>query len=1118
MTEYRWLVEMTEYGFGGGQFPKWELGEECFAFGHYFLTMFGWYGRRPPKRILAARPTMKTRALKLAAGLWIAAGCACAQGILPANDGALDLGDTLVGVPVVRWYKVQQPLVSLTATTDNTVFGVALVADTGNGHGTLPAAEFAQSVTANCNNCWVGVQFYSQVVGAASSSLALTASGGAGTETVSLAAGAVADTGLVMTPLTQDFASVAVHSSSAPVTFTMANLLTSQAAVTVQSVSVSGDFVVVPNGSGGASCAVSLVPTGSCSVQVSFAPSANGERDGVLSVVTSGGTATVALTGNGTTDPGVALNPVALNFASVPGAAAQTVVITNTGAMTVTVGSVSASEPSFRVSSGCGVLLAGASCNVSVGFTPQSTTVLGTLTVPVRSGPTLTNYSVALNGGYTAQDAGLEVVAGEVEFGATATGALEASRLFTVNNLTAKDMTVAFAMPREFPLTPGVAPCATLEANGSCSFSASFLPVTGGPLTGTVVAQGTPTDGSAAVQGLAYLQGYGTPTGMLAITGYAIPNTPLGFGEVTSGQSVSHVLTLANSGGGTVTVRRITSEPPFLSTSTCGTALAAGARCTVTVTYAPVYVVSASDGGAPRTDTGTMSIESDAVSSPDAVAMTGIALPVVGTPTSPAVVSGFGLSEGALTFGNTQVGNVSAAQTVTLTNTGTTVVHVLSMVVSTDFGVSSTCGTVAAGASCAFSLTFAPTTATSAAVRSGTLEVLSDAGTSLEFVSLVGVSTPAALTLSPAALDFGTVNVGTRESLSVSVSNAGSVGVTFLGLTVSGDYTVNAGTCPAVGSVLGVGETCVLTVTFQPMATGTRSGTLSLSSDASQVPLTVALSGVGAEGTLTVTPGALAFGGVDVGFSEQLTVTLLNTGSAAVTGISGAIGGVNAGDFAVTVPCSVTTLAPRQSCAETVTFTPAAVGARAATLSVASSDPNGAAVVALGGTGLEGGSFVLTVDGGSSASETVASGSPGSYALLLTPSGGFSGNVALTCSPLTAGADLSCSLLAPTLTVGGAAVSSTATISTIASDGGAAVGLLAGLFVLPLGWRRRRGVLLGMAVMAGCGWLVGCGGGGAGVTSNVRTTPAGTYQYRVTASSTGGAVVSSSVTLTLVVQ
>ena len=231
---------------------------------------------------------MKIRAVTLAVGLVITAN-ACAQGILPANSGTLNLGQTLVGVPVVNWYKVQQPLVSLTATTDGALFGVALVADTGSGHGTLPAAGFAHSVTANCNNCWLGVQFYSQVVGAASASLVLTASGGEVTETVVVQGDAFPGAGLVMSPLAQDFGRVAVHSSSAPVTIVMANLLASLAAVTVESVSVTGDFELVSNDSGGAGCAGTVVAMGSCFAAVSFAPSAIGQREGVLSVVTSGG-------------------------------------------------------------------------------------------------------------------------------------------------------------------------------------------------------------------------------------------------------------------------------------------------------------------------------------------------------------------------------------------------------------------------------------------------------------------------------------------------------------------------------------------------------------------------------------------------------------------------------------------------------------------------------------------------------------------------------------------------------------------------------------------------------------------------------------------------------------
>jgi len=457
-----------------------------------------------------------------------------------------------------------------------------------------------------------------------------------------------------------------------------------------------------------------------------------------------------------------------------------------------------------------------------------------------------------------------------------------------------------------------------------------------------------------------------------------------------------------------------------------------------------------------------------------------------------------------------------------LTNTGTTTIHIQSTLVSTDFAATSNCTTLLPGAACSFSVEFTPTAATTTTGRSGTLEILSDAGTSLEFISLVGISQVSPLTLSPVALNFGTVNVGASDALSVTVTNSGSVPVTFLGLTTNGDYSVAAGMCPAIGSTLAAGVSCVLTVTFRPTATGTRTGTLSLSSDATQLPLTVSLTGIAVEAHLKVTPGSLAFGSVDSGFSAALTLTLLNTGSASVTGIANAMSGTNAAEFVVTAPCSTTTLAPNQGCTEIVTFTPSAIGASTATLTIASSDPEGPAIIALSGTGLKAGSFVLTANGSSAASVTVASGSPAKYMLLLTPTNGFTGPVALTCTPITAGEYTSCSLLASTLTLGSSALTSTATINTITSNSGETVIALSYLLLAPLGLlKRRRKSLITLTLMSFFGLgsvsLSGCGGGPKSGSSAL-TTPAGTYQYQVTASSTSGAVVASTVTLTLVVK
>jgi hypothetical protein len=1044
--------------------------------------------------------------------------------ILPANNGTLAVGQTFTGEPIVAWYKLQQAIASLTAVSGSAQFGVVLVEDNGSGHGSPAASAFTQSATLACADCWLGVQFLSQTAGTQAGTLTLTSTAGGNAYVLALTATALPVQGVLLTPLTEDFGTVAINSSSAPVTFTLTDLLASASAVTVQSVAVAGDFTLSANTTGGAACSGTLAATASCFVQVVFSPTATGQRSGTLTVVTSGGTVTAALTGYGMADPGLAINPTSLTFANAPGSGAtqQTVVLSNTGAVAETVGAVTASDPSFTASSGCATLLPGTMCSIAVIFTPQTATTAGTLTIPVTSmvnGQALSaTYTVALTGAYTTQGAGLQMLPGPVNFGSTATGSLGATRMLTLNNLSGKALVVSFMMPREFPLaTPGA--CPTLAAGASCTFAVSFLPVTGGALTGSVVANGVPTDGSAAVQTLGYMLGYGAASGALTVSGQAIPFSPVSFGQVTSGQSMQQTLTLTNSGTANLTVHRMTTAPPFYSTSNCGAVMAAGASCSVVLTYAPSYELTSSQSTVPRQDSGTLTIESDAATSPDTVSLAATVAPVVSSsPASSAALDSYALSESALTYANTQVGSASAVQAVSLTNVGTATIHVLSVSAPVDFTTTTTCATLLPGAVCTLSVAFTPTAGSSTTLRSGAVQLLTDASDSLEYISVMGTSSAAPLTLSPAALDFGTVNVGANDSVALTVSNTSTTPVMFTTASATGDYAVSSGTCPASGSSLAGGSSCTLNVTFTPTATGTRTGTLSLATNATPLPLTDALTGVGVQAHLQVTPGALAFGSVDVGAPASLTLTLLNTGSATVTNIANAIAGAGAAAFLVAVPCPVTSLAPNQGCTETVTFTPPASGASVATLMVASSDPAGPAVIALSGTGIAGGSFVLTVSGGSAATVTVASGSPASYPLTLTPLNGFTGPVALTCTPVNAGQYASCSLLASSLTLNGGPQTSTATLNTISSQArGVFVGmsLLFGVgFFAP---RRRRfaSALLLMVAGASCLSLGGCGSGPA---KKVLYTPAGMYQYTVTASATGGLPQSSTVTLNLVVQ
>ncbi len=370
-----------------------------------------------------------------------------------------------------------------------------------------------------------------------------------------------------------------------------------------------------------------------------------------------------------------------------------------------------------------------------------------------------------LTGAYTTEDEGLEIVVDDAEYGPQAAGASGVTRQFTIDNLTAKPLSLAIALPRQFVLSG--APCAGLAPNASCNFSVSFLPLDNGDLTGTLFATGTPTDGSATLDGIGYVEGYGLGGGTLAVTGGLQPGGILSFGQVPSGQSVQKILTLTNaSSTATLTIRRITSEWPFLSTTTCGTTLAPAATCTVTLTYTPTNQVAAGSSPPPTTaDSGELAIESDAGSSPDLIDLTGSSTPVyVTSPTNVAPLATITPSQSSLTFANTMVGNVSAPQTVTLDNTGTATLNILGLQTTPDYTVSSNCASIVPGASCTLTVTFTPQYSTQQGSGSGqrasAIEVSSNATTSLEFISVVGVSSPSSLTIAQSSLNFGTVPVG----------------------------------------------------------------------------------------------------------------------------------------------------------------------------------------------------------------------------------------------------------------------------------------------------------------------------------------------------------------------
>ena len=246
----------------------------------------------------------------------------------------------------------------------------------------------------------------------------------------------------------------------------------------------------------------------------------------------------------------------------------------------------------------------------------------------------------------------------------------------------------------------------------------------------------------------------------------AISPTNLAFGTQPVGvTSVPKTVTLTNN----------TSDPiPFSAASisftganaanfaspsnTCGASIAAGASCTVSVTFTPAGI-----GPASATLVITVVITNGGVSGSQSfdVSLTG---------TGSAALPGVGFAPTSLTFSGQLLTTTSAAKTVTLTNTGSGSLTINAIGISGDFAQTNTCGALpaalAAGANCVISVTFAPT---AVGARTGTLTVTDTAGGSPHTVPLTGTGWDFTLT----APSTATVRAGQSVNFTVTMTPLG---------------------------------------------------------------------------------------------------------------------------------------------------------------------------------------------------------------------------------------------------------------------------------------------------------------------------------------------------------
>ena len=323
-------------------------------------------------------------------------------------------------------------------------------------------------------------------------------------------------------------------------------------------------------------------------------------------------------------------------------------------------------------------------------------------------------------------------------------------------------------------------------------------------------------------------------------------NVSFGTQSVESSSSAEPV-TLTNSGKTALGITSIgisgANASNFVQTNNCGTSVAAGAKCTISVTFTP------SASGA---RSATLSVADSANYHPQTVGLSG---------TGKSTVAAASLSPTSLAFGSVSVDTASAAQTITLTNSGTTALSITSLGVSgasaSNFVQNNNCGSsVAAGAHCTITVTFTPS---AGGALAATLSVADNASGSPQTVSLSGTGAAAAVGLSPTSLAFGSLPSGTTSSAQTfTLTNAGTTALTITGVAISGASAgsfIQSNNC---GSSVGAGAHCSISVTFKPSASGIDAATLSITDSGSGSPQAVSLTGTGtttASGqTITVEP------------------------------------------------------------------------------------------------------------------------------------------------------------------------------------------------------------------------------------------------------------------------
>lgn len=650
-------------------------------------------------------------------------------------------------------------------------------------------------------------------------------------------------------------------------------------------------------------------------------------------------TVSVALSGTSVI-PDINPTPTSLTFANrdvdAGASAGQSVTISNIGAGSlifsgaqVAIVGGGASQFAISADSGEATVASGGNRSVTVVFNPSTTGVQSANLRITSNDPDEATVDIPLSGTGTDQEidispTSLSYADRDSDAGASASQSVTITNIGT-NTLSFTGAQVAVS-GADFTITGDTAE-ATLAPGASRTVQVAFDPASAGAKSQSLVITSDDTDEATSNVSLA-------GTGIDQEIDVAPTSLSFAGRDIDAGPSASQSVTITNTGTNTLNftgAQVAISGTDFSITSDTGEAsLVPGASRTVQVDFDPSATGALS---------GSLTITSDDTNEATVnvlLAGTGLDQEIDTTP-------------GSVSFGNHDIDSgVSSPQNLTITNTGTSTLTFTGpqvALVGADFAISSDSGepSLAPGASRTIQITFDPSTTGS---KTGSITITSDdTDEPTLIVSIAGTGTDQDIDVSPGSLTFAAhdIDAGGSAAQTVTITNSGDATLAFTGaqVAVSGsDFAISSDSGQAS---LAPGASRTVQITFNPSVTGTRTGSLTITSDDSdEASVVVSLGGDGIDQEIDASPAALSFGDEDIdsGPTTPLDVTISNLGDNTLTftGAQVAITGADAASFGISADSGEATLAPAGTRTISVTFDPSTTGAKTANLVITSDD------------------------------------------------------------------------------------------------------------------------------------------------------------------------------------